>query len=251
MLITADSGLALPALIKLLKAMRGWSSDQLQERYWKWEEEHGKIRDAWEREALSAKEESPIDPRWLCFNINGVLDENTLTVHETITHSRTVHRYIEGNRVHPGNHFEATGPVAHTGLGQGLGVALGVKLANPDRTVIALEGDGSFNYNPVNACLGLAQEYDLPFLTIIFDNQGYAAMKQHSKFYPGGWSVKKGEYYGVYARPKPDYAKIAEAFGGYGETVMDPSEVEPSLQRALRELRKGRAGILDIMLKPP
>ena len=250
-LITADSGLALPALIELLKPLLEDSSGQLRERFEKWKAEHNKIREAWRREALGARDETPIDPRWLCFNINGVLDEDTLTVHETITHGGIVHRYVEGNRTRPGTHFEAAGPLAHSGLGQGLGIALGIKLANPDKTVVALEGDGSFNYNPVPACLGLAQEYNLPFLTIIFDNQGYAAMKQHPRFYPGGWSVRTGDYYGVYAKPRPDYAKLAEAFGGYGETVEDPSDVKPALKRALEEVGNGRAGLLDVVLKPP
>lgn len=162
-----------------------------------------------------------------------------------------MHRYVEGNRTRSGTHFEAAGPLAHSGLGQGLGIALGVKLANPDKTVIALEGDGGFNYNPVPASLGLAQEYCLPFLIIIFNNQGYAAMKQHSRFYPEGWSVRSGDFYGVYVRPRPDYAKVAEAFGGYGETVEDPSEVKTALHRALEEVGNGRTGLLDVVLKPP
>jgi acetolactate synthase-1/2/3 large subunit len=251
MLITADSELALPALIELLKPLLEEPSGQLRERFEKWETEHKKIREAWRREALGAKDETPIDPRWLSFNINEVLNEDMLTVHETITHGGIVHRYVERNRTRPGTHFEAAGPLAHSGLGQGLGIALGVKLANPDKTVIALEGDGSFNYNPVPACLGLAQEYGLPFLTIIFNNQGYAAMKQHSRFYPEGWSVRSGDFYGVYMRPRPDYAKVAEAFGSYGETVEDPSEVKTALQRALEEVGNGRAGLLDVVLQPP
>ncbi|TET72065.1 hypothetical protein E3J39_03330 [Candidatus Bathyarchaeota archaeon] len=251
MLITADSGLALPALSGLLKPMLKESSSRSQERSRKWAVEHDDIRKRWEKEALAAEEDRPIDPRWLCFKINEILDEETLTVHETITHGRIVHRYVEGNRVRPGTHFESTGPVAHTGLGQGLGVALGVKLANPDKTVIALEGDGSFNYNPVPASFGLSQEYGLPFLTVIFDNVSYAAMKHHARVYPEGWSVRRGEYHGVHIRPKPDYPKLAEAFGGYGEVVEDPSEVRPALLRALEEINEGRLALLDVVLKSP
>jgi len=251
MLITADSGLALPSLNKLLLPLLEKSPGPLLGRFEKWEAEHKKIREAWRVDALGARDETPIDPRWLCFNVNEVLDEDTLTVHETITHGGIVYRYLERNRTRSGTQFEAAGPLAHSGLGQGLGVALGVKLANPEKTVIALEGDGSFNYNPVPACLGLAQEYDLPFLTVLFDNQGYAAMKLHSRFYPGGWSVRTGDYYGVYTRPRPDYVKLAEAFGGYGETVEDPSDVKPALLRALKEVSSGRTVILDTILKPP
>ncbi len=85
----------------------------------------------------------------------------------------------------------------------------------------------------------------------MFDNQSYAAMKQHTRFYPEGWAAKMGEYYGVYMKPKPDYVKVAEAFGGYGETVEDPSEVKPALLRALREVGEGRLALLDVVLKPP
>jgi acetolactate synthase-1/2/3 large subunit len=76
-------------------------------------------------------------------------------------------------------------------------------------------------------------------------------MKQHARYYPRGWSVRGDDYYGVYARPKPDYAKIAQAFGGYGETVEDPSEVAPALKRAFEEVSNGRLGLLDVVLKPP
>lgn len=249
MLITADSALALPAITEAAEPMLEGSADRVQERHKRWEAEHKKLREEWRNEALSVKDDHPIDPRWLCLNIDEVVSGGAITVHETITHGRIVHRYIEGNRTRPGTHFAATGPVAHTGLGQGLGVALGVKLAEPERTVVALEGDGSFNYNPVPACLGLSQEYGLPFLTVVFDNQSYAAMKQHARHYAEGWAVKGGKYYGVYMKPKPDYAKIAEAFGGFGETVEEPAEVKPALERAVEEMEKGRLSLLDVILK--
>ncbi|UCD44060.1 MAG: hypothetical protein JSV27_07910 [Candidatus Bathyarchaeota archaeon] len=251
MLVTADSSLALPALIDALVPLLEESSGSLRKRRDRWVEEHVRLRDEWRREALGTRDDAPIDPRWLCRCIDEVLDEETITVNETITHGRIIHRHVEVNRVRPGTHFEATGPVAHSGLGQGLGVALGVKLAEPGKTVIALEGDGSFNYNPIHANFALSQEYELPFLTVIFDNLSYAAMKQHSRFYPDGWSVKDERYYGVYMKPKTDYVKIAEAFGGYGEVVEDPSEVKSSLQRALGQVEEGRLALIDVMVKPP
>jgi len=251
MLITADSALALPAMLEVVEPMLERSVDMVHERYGRWEAEHRRLREEWKNEALSASDDYPIDPRWLCLNIDEAVNAGAITVHETITHGRIVHRYIEGNRTRPGTHFASTGPVAHTGLGQGLGVALGVKQAEPDRMVVALEGDGSFNYNPVSACLGLSQEYGLPFLTVVFDNQSYAAMKQHDRHYAEGWAVKGGEYYGVYMDPKPDYAKIAEAFGGFGETVEEPAEVKPALERAVEEMGEGRLSLLDVILKQP
>jgi len=248
-LITGDSALALPAMAEVAEPMLRGSEDKIRERQGRWEVEHQRLRELWRREALGVKNDCPIDPRWLCLQIDEIVRGGAITVNETITHGSIINRYVESNRTRPGTHFAATGPVAHTGLGQGLGVALGVKLAAPERTVVALEGDGSFNYNPVPACLGLSQEYGLPFLTVVFDNQSYAAMKQHERHYAGGWAVKGGKYYGVYMKPKPDYAKIAEAFGGFGKTVEEPSEVKPALEEAIEELGEGRLSLLDVILK--
>jgi len=250
MLVAADSALALPALVEELRENITISPEILRERRDMWAAEHRKLREGWEKEALEAKDDVPIDPRWLCYVVNKVLDGGTRTVHETITHGGLVSRYIEANRLQPGNHFNATGPVVHSGLGQGLGVSLGVKLSDPGKTVVALEGDGSFNYNPVHACFGLSQEYQIPFLTVLFDNMSYAAMKQHSRYYPEGYSVREGRYYGVDI-PKLDYVKLTEAFGGYGEVVEDPAQVESALLRALKQVRSGSLGLLDMVIKGP
>jgi acetolactate synthase-1/2/3 large subunit len=140
------------------------------------------------------------------------------------------------------------GPVVHSGLGQGLGVSLGVKLSDPEKTVVALEGDGSFNYNPIHACFGLSQEYQIPFLTVIFDNQSYAAMKQHTAFYPDGYSVKQGRFYGVDI-PRPDYVKLAETFDGYGELVENPANIKSALIDTLEHTKNGSLALLDVVIK--
>ena len=178
------------------------------------------------------------------------MDENTIIINETITHGRVINRYVEKNRINPGTQFSGAGTRTAM-LGQGLSVALGVKLANPEKTVIALEGDGSFNYNPVHACFGLSQAYNLPFLTIILDNQSYAAMKSHARYFPDGWSVRTDTYYGVYEAPKPEYTKLAQVFGGYAETVEDPKDVKSALLRALEQVEGGKLALLDVLLPKP
>jgi acetolactate synthase-1/2/3 large subunit len=220
----------------------------VEDRLMRWGAEHERLRKKWRKLALAEKDQYPISPRWLSYCIDEVVDEKTILVHETISHSTIIFEHIERHRVVPGSQLEATGPIAHTGLGQGLGVALGAKLAAPDKTVISLEGDGSFNYNPVHTCFGFAQEYAIPTLTIIYDNQGYAAMKHHPRYYPKGHAIRSGRIYGVYAKPKTDYARFIEAFGGYGEEVIDPTEVKPALLRALRQVKRGTHALLDVIL---
>jgi len=247
MRIRADSSIAIRQLNQLL-SFEKHDEDKIKERKERWANEHSKIREKQRKRALSVKDSHPIDPVWLCYCIDEVIDKETAIVNETITHGRLIHSYIESNRITPGTRFEATGPVAHTGLGQGMGVALGVKLANPEKTVIALEGDGTFNYNPVLAAFGAAHEYKLPFLTIIYNNSCYAAMKGHARYYPDGHSVTQNEYYGVGCGPTPQYAKLVEAFDGHSETVEDPSKVMNSIKKAIKATRDGQVSLLDVRL---
>lgn len=248
MLIKADSQTLIPQLTEHLENA-DLKTERIEERKIKWTQEHFSIRRKNEETALKVKDEYPINPIWLCHCINEAINRNTIVIHETISHGRLIHQHIEKNRTKPGTRYESTGPVAHTGLGQGLGIALGVKMAEPSKNVIALEGDGSFNYNPISACFGASQEYGLPFLSIIFDNQGYIAMKQHERFYPNGTSVRKGLFYGVPCEPKPDYVKMAEAFGGYAELLDEPSTLIQGLKNAIDEIKKGRLAVLDVILR--
>ena len=134
------------------------------------------------------------------------------------------------------------------GLGQGLPNALGMKLAMPDRLVVAAVGDGSFNYNPVVACFGLCQERGLPILTVIFNNHGYASQQgglEHH--YPDGYGARGGgRELATSIMPRPDYPKLAEAFGGWGQAVDHPAEIMPALQRGIAAVREGKPALVDV-----
>src|SRR5439155_671976 len=80
----------------------------------------------------------------------------------------------------------------------GLPTALGIKAAHPERAVVALIGDGSFNYNPVTAAFGAAQEHRLPILIVLFNNSGYLSQKSGvPQHYPEGWAVKSQTFVGT------------------------------------------------------
>ncbi len=136
-------------------------------------------RKAWRDEAIALASQKPMDTRWVAHEMSQVLPSDAMVVEETITHRLAVHRYLD--KVTPGSFF--AGCIG--GLGTGLSTALGVKSANPKRPVICLIGDGSFNYDPVPAVYGAAQEHNLPFLTIMFNNQGYLSQKSGiPRYYP-------------------------------------------------------------------
>jgi acetolactate synthase-1/2/3 large subunit len=168
-----------------------------------------------------------------------------MVVEETITHRLALHRYLDG--VKPGSFFNG----CIGGLGTGLSTALGVKAANPKRPVICMIGDGSFNYDPAPAVYGAAQEHNLPFLTIMFNNQGYLSQKSGiPKYYPEGWAVQSKNFSGLHIVPCPEYSQLMKAFDGYGEKVEEPGEVRKAVERGLRAVAGGQAALLDIRLKP-
>jgi len=136
-------------------------------------------------------------------------------------------------------------------LGTGLPTALGVKLAEPANIVVCLIGDGAFSYNPVLACFGLAQQYQLPILIVICNNQGYASQAWNvQKYFPEGAAVRTDNYYGRVIDPTPDYWKLAAAFGGYGERVSTPESLEPAIQRGLVAMANGHFAVLDVLVTP-
>ena len=148
-------------------------------------------------------------------------------------------------RVGPGRYFGAESG----GLGLGMGIALGIKSVRQDAPVVALIGDGSFNYNPVLACLGYAQEYRQPLITIVMNNGGYLSMQRGiTALYPQGWAARSNTFFGHGISPNPNYAALAAAFGARGEAVEEPSHIPAALQRAFEAERKGVSTILDVRL---
>jgi acetolactate synthase I/II/III large subunit len=136
-------------------------------------------------------------------------------------------------------------------LGTSLGTALGVKAARPERTVVAVLGDGALHYNPVHAAFGFAQEHGLPILAVVCDNRGYLSQTWNVlKYFPEGAAVRTGQFFGNVITPTPDYAKLVEAYGGAGERVTRPADLDAAIQRALATLAGGRSSLLDVFVEP-
>lgn len=136
-------------------------------------------------------------------------------------------------------------------LGTSLGIALGVKLARTDRTVVAILGDGAWHYNPVPAALGFSQEYGVPLLIVLCNNRQYASQTWNvRKYYPDSDAVREGNFVGNAIQPTPDYVKVVEAYGGTGERVDKADTVGAALQRGLRAVASGRTFMLDVIVEP-
>ena len=186
-----------------------------------------------------------IDTAWAAQSLNDVLPAGAIVVNETITHRPELHRHLD--KPGPGSLFEAS----YGGLGAGLGLALGVKYAHPQRTVVCTIGDGAVHYNPVVASFGAAQEHKLPLLVVLFNNAGYLSQKRDvSNYYPQGAAARAGKVIGTSITPSPGYPLLAQAYGGYGESVASPADVRAALLRGLDAVSKGQLALIDLELQP-
>ncbi len=195
-------------------------------------------RDAQQAEA---RRKTPIDPAWLCASLNAVMPDDPIYIDEVTTHTALLRQHLEWNK--PQSLFTRQG-----GLGQGLGLSLGIKLAKPQRPVVTLIGDGAFLYNPALGSLGAARDYNLPIMAVIFNNKKYAAMQgMHLRMYPDGIAAETDVYHGTHINA-PDFVKVAESVGGYGEQVTDPEKLQDALKRGLEANGRGKPAIIDVIV---
>jgi acetolactate synthase-1/2/3 large subunit len=233
------SGLGL--LVEVLQSRGAGDDSRIPERRQRWTAEHNRIQEANRAAVAAAQSRRPIDPVWLCAAISEVMPANTIYAEEVTSHRGLVLRHVGWEQPHSYLH-------PNGGLGQGLGLALGAKLARPQQPVVALMGDGGFLYNPVIQSFGVALEANLPFLTIIFNNGNYEAMRRnHAHYYPAGVAASSGIWHGVHI-PGPDYARLVDPFGGFGVRVEDPAELRPALEQALAAVNSGKVALVDVVL---
>ena len=193
-------------------------------------------------EAKAAQAEG-IDPVLVAATLRKLLDgQGGIVVDETITHSRVVKRHVQ--TADPDSYFYVQG-----GLGQGIAVALGVKLAAQDRPVVLTIGDGAFTYNPVIPSYDASNAYELPLLIVVFNNRVYKSMNMnHRRFYPDGAAADTGEWLGTDLHRLPRLAAFAEPFGMHTETVDVPEALAPALERALKAVAEGTTAVVDVLV---
>lgn len=121
--------------------------------------------------------------------------------------------------------------LAPTSGAMGYSVPAGVaaKIIDPSRTVVTFAGDGEYLMNGQE--LATAVQYKAGVVIIVFNNQMFGTIRMHQeREYPGRVSGT--------TLHNPDFAAVARAFGGHGETVAATEEFAPALQRALAFTRE-------------
>ncbi len=125
-------------------------------------------------------------------------------------------------------------------IGTGLPMALGAKLAAPDRDVICLEGDGGITCGPL-AELETAARCRIGVTTIVFNN----GVLGHERYNMWG---KPAEY--MHFLPGIDFATVARGLGCEGIRVEQPGEILPAIERGVRAGREGRPTLVDVVINP-
>ena len=120
-------------------------------------------------------------------------------------------------------------PAGNSTLGFGFPAALGAKCARPERPVVSLVGDGGFIFT----CQEIATsvEEKLPVATVVFDDGGYAAIREYQR---KGYGSR---FVGVDFSVRPDFVKLAQSLGADGMVVESSDGVAPALKEACRSSR--------------
>jgi acetolactate synthase-1/2/3 large subunit len=206
----------------------------------RWKAEHDRLRQRLEAAEEKAASESTITVPLVARLVREALPD-AVYVDETIVHARLVREHMMWDE--PFGFYRAP-----NGLGQGLGYALGVKLAMPKRPVVVTIGDGTFLYNPVIPALAFADEHRLPLLILVFNNAKYAAMQYyHDKFYPAGTAIAAKDYYGVELKGVK-YEQAAAMVDGYARRVETPAELKSALDQALASMTAGKSAIINMVM---
>ncbi len=200
------------------------------------------VREARQRHAakLAADKGKPgaINPHYLMAELGKVLDDEDIIFNEAVTNGPAVLMQIPRRR--PNTVFNTNG----AGLGWSGAMALGAKLAVPNRLMVQVAGDGSFYFCNPCSVFAVSQQYRLPIFSIVLDNSGWSAVKQSTlRVYPDGEAQAANEFEAELA-PNVEFTKIGEAFGAYVEKVGDPADVPAAMARCAKEVRGGRSALL-------
>jgi acetolactate synthase I/II/III large subunit len=119
-------------------------------------------------------------------------------------------------------------------LGSGFPTALGAKVANPDRPVVAITGDGGFMFGVQE--LATAVQFGIGVVTLVFNNNAYGNVRRDQRQHFDGRVVAADLV-------NPDFVKLAESFGVKAARVTSPNHFRPALEKALAD---GGPYLIDI-----
>ncbi|WP_424629938.1 thiamine pyrophosphate-requiring protein [Bradyrhizobium sp. SYSU BS000235] len=228
-------------LVDLTSEMEGRTADLSARRAWV-QGEHRKRIENRAAKLASARGMHPIHPAWVSHCIEQIKGDAVVINEYTLMLDHC-------GFSKPGSYF---GSSSASGLGWGMGAALGAKLAKPDSLVIATLGDGAYLFaNPVAGHYA-AHQHKLPVLFVIFNNGMWDAVRQATlKVYPDGVASTANSHVLTELDGLPAFEQVCIAAGGYGERVEHAADLPAALERALNAVRnEKRQALLNIICQP-
>ncbi len=236
--LEGDTAITLEALVKAVSVDAARVSERCA--HWSKARQAYEVMLAAQRQASLAADK--LDAVALACIAAETLPCDTIYIDETITHMPVMRPHLPLNEAQ--SFFRVTGGA----LGQGIGAALGAKLAKRDKPVVLFVGDGSFLYNPIIQALGASKAYDLPIMIVVCNNKRYEAMRKgHVLYYPEGAAETSKIHYGVNIEA-PDFENLGTHFDFFGAKASDQEELRKAFADGLAALQQGRTAILNVSL---
>jgi acetolactate synthase-1/2/3 large subunit len=190
-----------------------------------------------------------LNPAFVFAALNAKLSPDDVVINEAIRNGPILQEHI--TRTKPSSYVGLAGG----GLGFSGGMALGLKLARPERRIVQVIGDGGFHFSSPDSVYAVAQQYQIPVLTVVLDNGGWQAVKSAvQRVYPKGIAAETDQFQSRLRSGRQgeqrDFSAVARAFGAHGECVTEPDDLDSAIDRCLSALGDGKAAVLHIQIAP-
>ena len=165
-------------------------------------------------------DDSVLKPHQIMGVISDMVGEDAIIVTDVGQHQMWAAQYSKRNKI---RHFLTSGGLGT--MGYGYGAAIGAKMAQPNKRVIHITGDGSFHMNLNELCTSVS--YNLPIITVVMNNRVLGMVRQwQTMFYNKHYSATDPER-------KTDYVKLAYAFGANGYHCENLDEFKAAFKKAM------------------
>ena len=202
-------------------------------------DEKSNQKSAWESRLNERRNMSPMSAERMMTEIANALPDDAIIVDDAVTTRAAIMGAMDFEKA------DSLIGISGGALGWGMGGAMGAKLANPDRPIVAVVGDGS-SMMTVQA-LWTAANANIPVVYVICNNQSYRVLKLNMNIWKN--DIRKDDEQSKYLNmdfPIPlNIAGIAEAIGVHGERIEKAEDIGPALKNAIAS---GKPAVLDISI---
>ena len=192
------------------------------------------MADAWLQEWMPklTSNEAPLNPYRVLWDLQNTVDKaNTIITHDAGSPRDQLSPFWKTTAPHTYIGWGKT-----TQLGYGLGLAMGAKLACPDKLCINVWGDAAIGFTGMDFETAVRER--IPIMSILLNNFSMAIELHIMKV-----STEKYRSTDI----SGDYAAMARAFGGYGERVTKPEDIVPAIKRGIEQTKKGVPVLLEFI----